>query len=221
MPLEIDIDPHGYRRVPFVELRTRLLALDKPFTERELRLLPYTELVNAAIANAGKAACPLHLVLREKERRRYRFMNMSPDEFSKAKRYLQIEGMYSDVRVCLKMRYAPHWDDLSPRVHLWCKLNCLYNHCGAPDARIREAHTMVGRASLGAGLVEKMTADLDRLRWLFTGANEEDEFRHISGSMADSLLTQMDSDERLICERELVIGYSCTGDCYRALGDID
>lgn len=222
MSLEIDIDPHGYSRVPFVELRTRLLALDQKFTERELRLLPYSELVNAAIANAGKAACSLDAVLLEKERRRYRFLHLSPDEFPKSKRYLQIEGMYSDVSTCLQMRYAPHWDELSPRVRLWCKLNCLYNHSDNPDQRIRETYPMVLACDqaglLRQGFADRMTTDLDRLRWI-TDASEEDEFRYITCPLAEELIAQLDSEERQICERELVAGYSCTGNCYHATGE--
>jgi hypothetical protein len=220
MSLEIDIDPHGYKRTPFVELRTRLLAIGSSFTERELRLLPYTELVNAAIANAGKASCSLEDVLREKERRRYRFMNLSPDEFHKAKRYLQVEGMYSDVQARVSMRYAPHWDDLSPRARLWCKLNCLYTHCDNPDARIREVYPMVfesdGDGLLRPGLAEKLVTDLDRLRCLYIDTHYGDEFRRIAGEAAQELVTQLDGDEKNI---DLVIGYSCMGNCYQATGE--
>jgi hypothetical protein len=223
MSLEIDIDPHGYKRTPFTEMRTRLLAIGSSFTDRELRLLPYNDLVLTAIANAGKAACSLEDVLREKERRRYRFMNLSPDEFTKAKRYLQVEGMYSDMMARARMRYAPHWDDLSPRVRLWCKLNCLYTHCDNPDARIRDTYPILHRCDedglLRPGFAEKLVTDLDHLRCLSIDTLDGDEFRRITGAAAEDLVTQLDSDEKQICEKDIVLGYSCTGNCYHASGE--
>lgn len=225
MALTIDIDPHGYARVPFIELRTRLLALDKTFSEHELRKLPYNELVLAAIANAGKAACSIDEVVAEKERRRYRFLHMSPDEYPQAKRYLQVEGMYSDLDALLEMRAAPTWDELSPRVRLWCKLNCLYTHCDNPDQRLQDAYPLVldcdQRGLLRPGFAERLTSDLDRLRWLYGDAFGEDEFHYISGCLAEELLTQLDDSEKRDCERELVADYVCTGNCYHATGADD
>ncbi len=220
MSLEIEIDPHGMSRVPFVDLRTRLLGMEERFTDRSLRLLPYPEIILSAMPNAGKAACTLAEAKRAKQLRRERFLSLSPDELLKAKSYLQKEGMYADISAAIQMRSAPTWDDLSPVARLWCKLNCLYTHIDLPDLRLKEATLLLENVhrelSLPDAVLTRISDDLDQLLWLYPEVIDSDMFRVSLGTLAEEVLHHLTSSEQAQCE--LVAGYHCTGHCYQAIG---
>lgn len=222
MSLDIDIDPHGMIRQPFAEVRARLLAFGQIFTERDLRLLPYNEISLAAMANAGKTACTLQQVIEEKRRRRYRFLHLSPDELDKAKRYIQVEGMYSDLCAQQQMRVAPRWSTLSARAKLWFKLNCLYTHSDAPEQRLRETYPLVleceQRGYLKPENAQRIVGTLDSVSWLYPDAMDVEVFHTTLGRLTEEVLGYLDDTDMVNCQRELIADYSCTSNCYHATG---
>lgn len=222
MSLTIEIDPHGMSRVPFADLRSLLLETRQTFSDRELRLLPYSELILAALANAGASACTIEAVLAHKQARRRRFLSMSPDALAKAQRYLQDEGMYTDIQALVAMRDAPPWDTLTSPVRLWLKLNCLYTHIAEPEQRLRDAISLAAEAEsaslLDSSRAYRMIEKLDRLRHFYPSGLSDDTFRTAIGCMSEEMLELLSIEEQEHCQRELVADYSCTGGCYHATG---
>jgi len=219
MGLIVEFDANGREQIDFNDLREKLLREGRGFTDRDLCLVPYSQLSLCAMANAGTAACDIALVRAEKKARRHRFVEMSPDAFAEVRRYLHANGLYTDVVRDRERRRAPAWESLSILQKTWFIMTCLNNHVDAPGERLREIENLLFMAG-DAGLmpIQKASLFVDLIAQLVTGyphAVDAEMFRAYISGQAEELMQFMPETERETCANEILSNYSCTSDCFQ------
>lgn len=220
MGIKIEIDYLGSERRDFYRLRDELVRDKKKFTRSTLRLIPYDQLVLAAIGNAGAAACPLKLVQEEKQARRERFLDMEMSELAACSNHLKMERMYDDVMQDIRTRNAPYWDELPTLHKAWAKLVCIYNHLDDPHSRMTDGIILLRRAitegKLSQDLGMSMCSRLKTVSDLYPRKIRADLFRSKVLDVASKISTLIPpTDGRLVVEDEQIRDFTCTSDCFR------
>lgn len=224
-PLLIAFDSNGLERVDFYRVREQLLRDNTQFDAAILRVIPYSQLSLCSIGNAGAARCSLDLVREEKQARRRRFEEMSPDRLHQVKRYIQSEGMFTDIHRTTTLRSCPTWDDLTLMQKLWHTLTCIHHHSDNPRERLLRAERLFFRAgnedrlplTAAHQFVDRMGQLLNQPPAPGRGKN----FSFIVAGYAEEIMQRMPTAERTICARELVRDYRCTSDCFQPAGNQD
>jgi hypothetical protein len=216
--MRVNVESYGDARRDFYDLRSDLIERNKKFDEASLRFLPYHQLHLCAMGNAGDATCDPRLVQREKARRRERFIAMDDEEFKACERYLRAEEMYDDVMLVLGSKLAPRWGELSDRQKLWAKLACLYNHLDDPQQRMGEAILLLRKCSTTSLPTDVCLHYMGRMRGLmatYPGKVTDEFFRVQIEDIRDTIRDFLPDDERVVCDKEQIVDFQCTSDCFR------
>jgi hypothetical protein len=216
--MKVEIDNLGVSHRKFSELRDELIATGQRFSEATLPFVHYSDLHLCCIADAGAAACSLKQVQQEKAGRRTRFLSMPPNELKEAERFLRVEQMYDDVLGVIGCRGVPYWDDLNDRQKAYAKLRCLSNHIDDPQKRIGESILLLRKCSTTCLPSEVSFAYMTKLKGLlsvFPGKLSDEVFRTKVADIAEDIFHFLPDSERGVLEREQLLDYSCTSNCFR------
>jgi hypothetical protein len=223
--LEIRIDSNGIPRIPFNEIRTALWEAGKTFDAETLKYVPYHQLSMCAIANAGRAACAVDLVLAEKRARRNRFLNLPADKLASCQRYLRIEGMLADVERDIEQACAPQWSKLTARQQVWCVFTCIANHVDNPAKRFDQVVELLRLSALNGEMPATEAVDrikaTNAIRRTHTMVIEYPPITNVRDLrdqlelQTEAVMEGMSAEERQVCLRGVLRGYSCTSDCFQ------
>ncbi len=111
----------------FYELLAKLKAKKQKFTPKTLKLLPYEQLVLAAMGNAGRCRCSLEDVTNEKQERRALLLGLPQEKIEEMGLELHLIGDILEDRLTLA-HTVPAWSELSVISKLYFKLTCLETH---------------------------------------------------------------------------------------------
>lgn len=219
MSLEVTFDSNGLKRFEFVELRDKLIGKGSQFTPAILRFVPYEQLALCATGEAEAARCSIDLVRQEKRERRRRFLHTPTHDLAAVKRYIQAEGMFSEVHYDRQLLKAVHWVSLSYLQRAWYRLTCLHNHIDDPMRRLYDARKLIFAAG-DSGAIPFYTATgyldaIDNLVERYPRELGTEDFRTMIGGYAEEVLQLMTPAEREVCLRELVSDYVCSSDCFQ------
>ena len=198
----------------FFELKNELLANGKTFTKESLTQLSYSDVLRAAIGDAGRAACDLELV---EEERNARLNSTSNTDDPLLNEDLQLRAQIK------KLEALPAWGSLSPLAQVYFRIRCLRAHADDPKPRLR----LLGKQLYELGMREDKSPDafmelycvlsastlalLDRINKgeILTVQRVREAYRG-----CEKIPRLLNAWERGICLNLTIQGYTCTGGCF-------
>lgn len=195
----------------FFELKKELQDAHQTFTSETLKLLAYSDLLRAAIGDAGVTACDLELVDTERKAR------LEDAAFSESTNLQDIQ-LLEDIlllKQCKKFPNFPKWDSLSPLAQAYFLIRCLRAHVDNPQPRLRALLDLLKASQVCEGpspsmyfLLEGVTTGL-----LATEALSIQQVRRAFRGF-DVITKFLPSHEQAICLNLCLADYSCTGGCF-------
>jgi len=207
----------------FFTLKDLATKQGRRFTADDLKAMNYTDLLRAAIGDAGAAACSLDLVRAEMHERLSPWLIKitSKEALEFYRGALEGLGMLPDFCQIFQqqeLQGVPQWGAISVRARLFFRIRCLRNHGDTPRVRLEDLLTDLEKGIVGDSQEKNLLTILtfgvkDLLKACEEGPVSTETIRDRTGGY-HYLLRLLTPQERAICMNDVVQGWGCSQKCF-------